>query len=74
VAHAFDLAGTSNTVGAPSFVLFAKGGYHELLEVQILSPRPIFLSRFLGFHQQKPLDTIGIVPALRKEREERGTH
>jgi hypothetical protein len=29
VAEAFDLAGIENTVGAPSFALFAKGGYHK---------------------------------------------
>jgi hypothetical protein len=29
VAHAFDLAGTTKTAGAPSFAHLAKGGYHE---------------------------------------------
>jgi hypothetical protein len=27
----FDLAGITNKVGAPSFAVFAKGGYHERL-------------------------------------------
>jgi hypothetical protein len=32
-AQALDLAGISNTVGAPSFAYFAKGGYHEGLQL-----------------------------------------
>jgi hypothetical protein len=31
VAQAFDLAGISNTMGAPSFAVFAKGGSRECL-------------------------------------------
>ena len=29
MAQAFDLAGITTTVGAPSFAFLAKGGYHE---------------------------------------------
>jgi hypothetical protein len=39
-----------------------------------LSPTNLFSLVVLCFHKRKSLGTIGIVPALRKEREERGTH
>jgi hypothetical protein len=32
VARAFDLFGITDAKGAPSFALFAKGGYHDRLQ------------------------------------------
>jgi hypothetical protein len=32
VARAFDLVGITDAKGAPSFALFAKGGYHDRLQ------------------------------------------
>jgi hypothetical protein len=34
VAHALDLPGINNAMGAPSFAHFAKGGYHERLKLR----------------------------------------
>jgi hypothetical protein len=39
VAQVFDLAGITNKVGAPSFAVFAKGGYHERLQLSIYAAR-----------------------------------
>jgi len=104
VAQAFDLAGVTNTVGAPSFAQFAKGGsWKPLRDVARLRSRcskrnlpPALIHSHRSslveqietitapapsrrFHQP-PLHRIasndgtsGIVPALRKLREGRGT-
>ena len=39
VAQALDLAGTSNTVGAPFFAFFAKGGNHERIDNRVCAER-----------------------------------
>jgi hypothetical protein len=39
VAQAFDLAGITNTLGAPSFAPFAKGGYHERRQLRSYATR-----------------------------------
>ena len=45
VAQALDLAGTSNTVGAPFFAFFAKGGNHERIDNRVCAERTIRLRR-----------------------------
>jgi len=39
VAQAFDLAGITNTGGAPSFAFLAKGGYHERIRNGVCAER-----------------------------------
>lgn len=39
MAQVFDLAGTTNTVAAPSFAFFAKGGYPERLRQRSYATR-----------------------------------